>query len=133
VTAVGQFIELWRGVKISMLNFNFGLGNEHASHIDRWIVIAIIMAVEEAHLDFIDTDSSRENYHFPSHLMDFENSSLKFLCPNKCKLHFSHGYKSCVSHLTILDLNYVPLHQSGVRCILSGALNLTSLTLSHCY
>ncbi|GER33640.1 F-box family protein, partial [Striga asiatica] len=132
VSAVDKFMELWRGTKVNRLNVDFALGNEHASHIDRWILTAIRMGVEEVRLNFIHTD--HESYRFPSRLVDFEkySSSLKSLCLRKCKLHLYPDCQIWLSHLTVLELSCVPLNWFSVRFILSGGLILTSLTLSDC-
>jgi len=41
VKAVDQFLDLWRGVKISTLSICCGLGDKHALHIDKWIATAM--------------------------------------------------------------------------------------------
>lgn len=133
VKAVNQFLDLWRGKKVSTLSLQFGLGNEHASHIDRWIATAIKMEVEELDLNFDYIKDGLDIYIFPSHLLSFENQCyLKHLCLRDCMLSLPFGCTSWLSCLTTLHLRCVPLDQSSLECILSAGLNLISLKLSEC-
>lgn len=133
VKAVDQFLDLWRGEKIRTLSICFCLGNKHALHIDKWIATAMKGEVEELDLNFSDLDRDLESYVFPSHLLSFETGCyLKRLCLDNCMLSLPFGCTSWLNHLTTLHLSRVPLHQSGVQCILSGGLNLRSLELSDC-
>ncbi|KAJ8450033.1 hypothetical protein Cgig2_029395 [Carnegiea gigantea] len=133
VKAVDQFLDLWKGEKISTLGIWFGLGNKYALHIDKWIATAMKVEVEELDLNFSDLDRDLESYVFPSHLLSFETGCyLKRLCLDNCMLSLPFGCTSWLNHLTTLHLSRVPLHQSGVQCILSGGLNLRSLELSDC-
>lgn len=131
VNTINRFLQVWMGERMHKLVVRFALGNEHASHIDRWIATSARMEVEEIELNFVGI--SQERYVFPSHAIHFEKAPyLKQLRLNWCTLSIPSTRTSWSSNLTTLYFGNVALDQQGIDFILSATSNLISLSLSYC-
>ncbi|XP_074292036.1 F-box protein At4g22280-like [Silene latifolia] len=136
VKAVDQFLEIWRAQKTIALKIKFDLGNKYASHINGWIASVCDKEIEELDFDFMPyyLKARGDEYVFPFHLFDTDRGScLKHLRLTYCDLRSICGTRtSWLSKLSTIELTNVPLHLSDLECILSGSLNLESLSMIDC-
>ncbi|KAH9607133.1 hypothetical protein KSS87_005061 [Heliosperma pusillum] len=137
VRVVDHYLEIWKGRNVSALKIHFCLCNKQALHIDKWVESGIWMEVEDLDLDFLSPYSStkpEEHYVLSDQLFHSGKAfSLKCLRLRYCTLTFSSGCTSWISRLATLELSFVPLRQEDIECVVSGGLNLTSLSLTYCF
>lgn len=133
LAAVDQFLQLYIAPKITTFKVHFCLGNESASHIDKWVAFAIRMEAKEIDLYFSEYQKSCEPYSFPFHLLHSESDHLKHLRLGACTLRPSPELASRLNSLAILDLSDVILENNNdLESVLSGCLNLECLKLRNC-
>lgn len=133
VTAVDQVLLACRGPKIGTLKVRFGLGDDHAFHVDRWVSFSSAMQVEKIAFDFSCSPESCGSYNFPCHILPTDKAShLKHLCLVSCTLRLSPKFTSQLNPLRTLDLDGVPLDQSGLDIITSACPKLTLLRMIGC-
>ncbi|XP_074311762.1 F-box/FBD/LRR-repeat protein At5g56420-like [Silene latifolia] len=133
VRAVDQFLDILKGSNLSALKVQFCLGMKQASHIDRWVETGIRMEIKDLELNFSHT-SHDETYVLSDQLFhSLKAFLLKRLRLVHCVLTCSSGCINWISQLTTLELFFVPLHEKDIMCVLSGGLNLKSLSLVHCF
>ncbi|XP_074307272.1 F-box/FBD/LRR-repeat protein At5g56420-like [Silene latifolia] len=133
VSVVDHYLEIWKGWNLSALKIHFCLHNKHALHIDKWVESGIRMEVEDLDLRFPSTNPE-ERYVLSDQLFHSGKAfSFKCLRLRYCTLTFSSGCTSWISCLATLELYFVPLCQEDIECLMSGGLNLTSLSLVHCF
>ncbi|KAI5561171.1 hypothetical protein BDE02_16G096700 [Populus trichocarpa] len=133
ITAVDQVLLACRGPKIGTLKVRFGLGDDHAFHVDRWVSFSSAMQVEKIAFDFSCSPESCGSYNFPCHILPTDKAShLKHLCLVSCTLRLSPKFTSQLNPLRTLDLDGVPLDQSGLDIITSACPKLTLLRMIGC-
>ncbi|KAF9594637.1 hypothetical protein IFM89_034259, partial [Coptis chinensis] len=133
INTVDQIMQLYRSPKLYSFKVSYCLGNECASHIDRWISFAVRMQIEKIDLDFSFIPRGCEKYKFPCHLLaQDKGSQLKHLSLESCVLSPSPDFTNRFFSLKTLDLIRVPLDQIAFDSLLSGCINLECMTLEHC-
>lgn len=107
IDTVNSVLREHSGSAVNRFSVRFALRKEHADDIDGWVTFAISSKARVMQLDFPPYLAQHENnYSFPCHLFDNQNSS----------------------HLQALQLDNVTLDSSREFC---GFSNLTTLALVH--
>lgn len=110
IAAVDQVLLACRGPKIGTLKVRFGLGDDYAFHVDRWVSFSSAMQVEKIAFNFSCSPESCGSYNFPYHILPTDEAShLKHLCLVSCTLRLSPEFTSQLNPLRTLDLDCVPL------------------------
>ncbi|KAG6744195.1 hypothetical protein POTOM_052905 [Populus tomentosa] len=133
IAAVDQVLLACRGPKIGTLKVRFGLGDDYAFHVDRWVSFSSAMQVEKIAFNFSCFPTSCGSYNFPCHILPTDKAShLKHLCLVSCTLRLSPKFTSQLNPLRTLDLDCVPLDQSSLDIITSACPKLTLLRMIEC-
>ncbi|KAL5719350.1 hypothetical protein ACHQM5_012141 [Ranunculus cassubicifolius] len=132
VRAVDQVLQFYNREKLESFRVRYSLGNEYASHINRWVIFAVKKHTEKLHLDFSHAPESSELYNFPCHSLQGESSKLKHLTLEACVLRPHTDSIKCFTSLTRLELHDMPLNLSDLDDILFGCTSLEFLKLKLC-
>lgn len=133
IAAVDQVLLACRGPKIGTLKVRFGLGDDYAFHVDRWVSFSSAMQVEKIAFNFSCSPESCGSYNFPYHILPTDEAShLKHLCLVSCTLRLSPEFTSQLNPLRTLDLDCVPLDWSSLDIITSACPKLTLLRMIEC-